>query len=65
MNRSLIVTIYHSNDEEELISGQNILLPERPVGEISSEAKRSEAKRPGGKRRLAEEMMWDETTLGF
>ena len=34
----------------------------RGGGEIATEAKRLGAKRPGDKRRLAEEMIWDETT---
>ena len=54
MGRSLIATIHHNNDQEELISGRNILLPERSGGELSTEAKRPgakrfEAKRPRGK----------------
>ena len=56
MDRSLVATIYHSNAYEELFSGQNILLPERPGGEISTEAKRPGAKRPEGKRRPADRL---------
>ena len=33
--------------------------------EISTEAKRPGTKRPGGKTRQAEEMIWDKTTVGF
>ena len=67
MDRSLIATIYHGNDLEELISGRNILLPERPGGEKSTVARRPGAKRfganrPGCKMILAEEMIWGEKT---
>ena len=40
-----------------MISGRNILLPERPGGEISTEAKRPGTNRPGGKRRLADRLL--------
>ena len=53
MDRSLIATIYHGNDLEELISGRNILLLERPGGEKSTVAIR-----PGAKR------LWSESSWG-
>ena len=62
MGRSLIATTHHSSDQEELISGRNILFSERQGANYPLRRKDQGRNVLGRKVLVEEEMIWDKTT---